>query len=109
MKTKNSIVTNLLETLTKLELKVTALQQEQATSNVKQTVGAKVASLARACLIARSLALSRSRVEAAEKFKDQYGLMGNCSRKLEEEGEGRMANGHSYPSVYYPKVLKFLD
>ena len=81
LKTKNSIMTTLLETLAKLELKDTALQQEQATSNLKQTVGAKVASLAR----------SRTRAEAAEKFKNPYGLMGTCSRKLEEEGEMRMA------------------
>ena len=94
LKTKNSIVTNLLETSAKLELKVTALQQEQAMSNLKLTVGAKVAS--RACSIARSLASARS--EAAEKSKNKYGLMGICSRKLEEEGERRMV-------YFYPELL----
>ena len=77
-----------------VELKVTALQQEQAMSNLKLTVGAKVAS--RACSIARSLASARS--EAAEKSKNKYGLMGICSRKLEEEGERRMV-------YFYPELL----
>ena len=78
-------MTNLLETSAKLELKVTALQQEQAMSNLKPTVGVKVAS--RVCFITRSLARARS--EAAEKSKNQYGLMGICSKTL-EEGERRM-------------------
>ena len=78
-------MTNLLETSAKLELKVTALQQEQAMSNLKPTVGVKVAS--RVCFIARYLARARS--EAAEKSKNQYGLMGICSKTL-EGGERRM-------------------
>ena len=109
LKTKYSIVTNLLETLAKLVLKVTALQQEQDTSNHKQTVGAKVAPLARACFIARSLAPA----EDAEKSKNQYGLMGNCSRKLEEDKERRMAIiilvyyiTPSYLIFYFPGLSK---